>query len=154
MEDYDPDTFFNSGKQIAGVHNIVTKLVSLIQGIFSIHSSLIQKMICKYYFPVFGHFEISDFEEYLWLFYIFSVAYDHSSRIAHVTTVSSSYEQVRHQLLESLLSLGGNLCKLEKGEVPKTGSIRDPLPTHAFSGLSSQMAKVSANIVESVSFLV
>ena len=47
MEDYDPDTFFDGGKQVLGIHNIVTKLVAFIQGIFSIHSSLIDKMIRK-----------------------------------------------------------------------------------------------------------
>ena len=46
VENYDQDTFFDGGaQQIAGVHTIVLKLVALIQGIFSVHSEIIEKMI-------------------------------------------------------------------------------------------------------------
>ena len=81
---------------------------------------------------------------------LFLAAYDHVNRLSHATTVASSYDQVRHQLVESLITLGGHLSMLEKGEISKTGSINPPLPTHVFSGLTSQMAKISANIIESV----
>ena len=48
MENYDPDSFFDGGvQQIAGVHNIVLKLVALLQGIFSVHQEIIDKLISE-----------------------------------------------------------------------------------------------------------
>ena len=78
------------------------------------------------------------------------MTYDHVGQISHVTTVSSSYDQVRQQIHESLVSLGVNLAKLERGEISKVGT--ESAPTHTFSALSSQMSKLATNIIETVSF--
>ena len=45
LADYDPDKFFDRVESVSGVHEIVTKLFTLLQSVLAVQSDVVGKMI-------------------------------------------------------------------------------------------------------------